>query len=86
MPLYFILQIINDGKMTMPKHIKILQFFITYPETPFETDDGGWLVKTYESISPEKLAVVEGPKSKYNPFYKEIKFRNIKSLPTWDGI
>ncbi len=35
MPLYFIFQIINDGKMNLPDHIKILQFFITCLETPF---------------------------------------------------
>ncbi len=44
------------------------------------------MVKTYESISPEKLAVVEGPKSKYNPIYCEVKFSNTKSLPAWDEL
>lgn len=85
-PLDFIFQIVNNGGIEMPAEIKVLQFFYDWDEQPWNSNEGGWLVKTYSAISKENAVTVEKPLELPDSSFCTIQFRPGKSLPDWETI
>ena len=84
--LEFVFQIFNTGNIHLPDNIKLVQFYYDFEKCPWETSNDGWLVKIYESIDKDKIAVLEKPKEHTTVKYCEIQYKAIKSLPDWNGI
>jgi uncharacterized protein YwqG len=85
--LEFVFQIYNEGNIILPGNIKLVQFYYDLDgELSFETDDGGWFVKTYENIHPENFLFIEKPKGHNNVNYCEVEYEQIKTLPDWEGL
>lgn len=63
-PMTFVFQIFNDGKMRLPRKIKLLQFFYDFEESPWTTEDSGWFVKIYDTLDPSKIKIRTGMKPK----------------------
>ena len=84
--LEFIFQIYNEKNIVLPKNVKLIQFYYDFGKDSYNADDGGWLVKIYESINPENYLFIEKPGERRNVYYCEIEYENIKSLPDWEGI
>jgi uncharacterized protein YwqG len=85
--LEFVFQIYNEGNITLPENIKLIQFFYDLNgELSFETNDGGWFVKIYEKINQDNYLFIEKPKEHNSVNYCEINFETIKTLPDWEGL
>jgi len=84
-PLGFVFQIYNTHN-ALPENIKLLQFFIDWEDSPWRTEEDGWLVKTYENINQKNFKLIKKPEENDNVNYCDIKLETIKSLPDWDGI
>ncbi len=84
--LEFVFQIYNDGKNSLPEHIKLVQFYYDFESWPWNTDEDGWLVKIYENINLENYQYIEKPKHHDNVNYCELSFEQIKTLPHWDSL
>ena len=85
--LEFVFQIYNESGIALPENIKLVQFYYDLDdEFSFETKDGGWLVKIYEDIRPENYLFIAKPKKNKTVKYCEIKHKQIKSLPDWQGL
>jgi uncharacterized protein YwqG len=85
-PLDFVFQLINTGDINLPSQIKVLQFYYDNDEMAWETKDEGWLVKSYNQISNDKVAIVDRPLILGTPKYCEISFNKTRMLPDWEGI
>jgi uncharacterized protein YwqG len=85
-PFSFVVQIVNDGAINLPKEIGILQFYYDWEEMPWETESAGWLVKVYPGVEKEKAVVFYPDTSISNTSFYLIKYREDKSLPDWEGI
>ncbi|RZJ69356.1 DUF1963 domain-containing protein [Flavobacterium sp.] len=84
--LTFVFQIFNDGKINLPKEIKLVQFFYDFELSPWSTEDDGWLVKIYDKLDASKVKLREGYDSGQELKYCKIKFEQVMSLPDWEGI
>ncbi|ASZ10729.1 DUF1963 domain-containing protein [Chitinophaga pendula] len=85
-PLAFIFQIINDGQISLPESIKVLQFYYDWENGPWDTPEDGWLVKTYRQIDPQAPSIAEKPYTRRLVKFCNITFEQVKSLPDWEGI
>lgn len=85
-PMDFIFQVVNTGQQGLPEDIKVLQFYYDWHAGPWSTGDGGWLVKTYEAVNPDKQLLIERPANLGRAKYCDITFKQIQVLPDWDGI
>jgi uncharacterized protein YwqG len=58
--LSFVCQIFHEKDVELPDNIKIVQFFYDFDDlAPYKTEEDGWLIKIYEKVDPEKLAVIK---------------------------
>lgn len=83
-PLECIFQLVNDGTLVLPFPAAIVQLYYDYhgEEVIFDgSQEEGYLVKIYESISPDKLAAVPRPASLPAVQYESITFERAPSLP-----
>lgn len=85
-PLDFIFQVVNDGTLQLPAHIQVLQFYYDWRLNPWNTEDPGWLVKTYPAIDPEKQVRLDKPAVLPRAKYCEIKFAPQQTLPDWQSL
>jgi uncharacterized protein YwqG len=81
-PYDFIFQIVNDGKICLPREINIFQFFCDLDGD--EQYDNK--VKIYLKMNRKKAIRVSRPESLNEPRFCRMDFERIKSLPDWDGI
>jgi len=84
-PLGFVFQIFNT-KNALPENIKLLQFYFDWNDSPYTTEEDGWLVKIYENINTNNFVLLKKPEENDHVNYCEIKLKTIKSLPDWEGI
>ncbi|ALJ00714.1 DUF1963 domain-containing protein [Rufibacter tibetensis] len=84
--LEFIFQLFNGEGIELPEEIKLVQFFYDWEESPWETDNEGWLVKIYEHMETDKIKMVEKPDGQGISKYCGIELKPVKSLPDWEGI
>jgi uncharacterized protein YwqG len=82
----FIFQLINDGDNHLPENIKLVQLFYDFEEYPWQTSDDGWLVKVYETISPELMTEISPPEAFETPDFCTVQFKKAQSLPDWEAI
>lgn len=85
-PLDFIMQVVATEESRLPAGIALLQFFYGWEDFPWDTDQPGWLVKTYPVVSPEKAQVLVWPASLAAPTFREIAFSTVQTLPDWEGL
>lgn len=85
-PLSFIFQIFNNGEMQLPDDIKLIQFFYDWRTSPWTSTSDGWKVKVYKHLNKDKIQKVEHPYGMLAEGYCEINFKNVPSLPDWEGI
>jgi uncharacterized protein YwqG len=85
-PLSFIIQIVNNGNINLPKEIGILQFYYDWEEMPWETESEGWLVKLYPKADKEKAIIIYPDTSIIQTSFCLIRYTQDKSLPDWEGI
>lgn len=85
-PLSFIFQIFNNPDINLPEEIKLIQFYYDWDEFPWDTDNDGWLVKIYNEVDFENSKIIEFPQEIEKTKYCEIKYKDIKSLPDWEGL
>ncbi len=85
-PLDFIMQVVASEGAGLPDGIGLVQLFYSWEEFPWDTDQEGWLVKTYPTISPERAYFIARPASLIESVFCEIDFTPIQTLPDWDGI
>jgi len=84
-PLGFVFQVYNTHN-ALPENIKLLQFYIDWEDSPYTTEEDGWLVKIYENINQNNFELIKKPEENDNVNYCEISLETVKSLPDWDGI
>lgn len=84
--LSFVFQIFNSKDFELPKNIGLIQFYYDYEEFPWDTSSDGWLVKIYKKIDNENSIFIPKPEELEESKFCQIKFKNVKSLPDWDGI
>jgi len=84
--LEFIFQVFNNQKNNLPENIKLVQFFYNWDEFPWDTEQDGWLVKIYENLNVEQINRKKNPNASGTVKYCEILFKEIQSLPDWDGL
>ena len=82
----FIFQIYNKKELELPDEIKLIQFYYDWDEFPWDTENDGWLVKIYKELNPEKRYYIPKLDELEKSKYCEIKFKQTKSLPDWEGI
>ncbi|MCL2763107.1 MAG: DUF1963 domain-containing protein [Treponema sp.] len=80
-PLDFIFQFFNTNENHLPENIKLIQFYYSFDKRPWFTKDDGWLVKVYEKLNKENMVTIENPVPDADPYYCEIKYEHIKTLP-----
>ena len=85
-PLDFIMQVAASEGAGLPAGIGLVQLFYSWEEFPWDTDQEGWLVKTYPTILLERAHVIARPALLVEPVFCEIDFTPIQTLPDWDGI
>jgi uncharacterized protein YwqG len=85
-PLDFIMQVVASEGAELPDGIGLVQLFYSWEEFPWDTDQEGWLVKTYPAVSAERAQIIARPASLTEPVFCEIDFTPIQTLPGWDGI
>ena len=85
-PLDFVFQVFNEPGMQLPASIHLIQFYYDYEEFPWETIKDGWLVKIYEKGDKENAVTVAKPEELAGIPYCEMRFENVQSLPSWEGI
>jgi uncharacterized protein YwqG len=82
----FIFQIVNSPNLELPENIALVQFYYSWNEFPWDTDNDGWLVKVYSKIDKEGMLFIERPADLERSKYCELSFKSVKSLPDWEGI
>ncbi|UYQ94352.1 YwqG family protein [Chitinophaga horti] len=85
-PLDFIFQVVNDGSLQLPAHIKVLQFYYDWRLAPWSTEEDGWLVKTYSDIHPDKQVKIDRPSVLPRAKYCDIHFQQTQTLPDWQSL
>lgn len=85
-PLDFVMQAVASESARLPAGIGVVQFFYSWEEYPWDTDQEGWLVKTYPAVSAERAQVTARPASLNEPVFCEVDFAAIQTLPGWDGL
>lgn len=85
-PLSFVFQVFNNPDINLPEEIKLIQFYYDWEEFPWDTDNDGWLVKIYHELDIENSKKVDIPTDVEQVNYCEIKFKDIMSLPDWEGL
>lgn len=81
----FVLQVYNDGRMGLPDDVLLIQFFYNFEESPWESDNDGWLIKTYPSPSAAKAVTVARPITERQK-YCEIRFEEVMTVPDWESL
>jgi uncharacterized protein YwqG len=84
--LNFIFQVFNNGLKGLPDKIKLIQFFYDFEQSPWITQNDGWLVKIYEQINADKLKLISKPAELEKLNYCDFIFEEIDALPDWEGI
>lgn len=84
--LNFIFQVYNNGEINLPGNIKLVQFFYDWDEFPWETENDGWLVKTYTTLNTSQIIEHAQPAELETTKFCEITFKPVQSLPDWEGI
>ncbi|WP_299137091.1 YwqG family protein [uncultured Tenacibaculum sp.] len=82
--LEFIFQVFNSPGLELPKSIELVQFFYDWEEFPWDTNDNGWLVKTYKQVEKGKTEFIAKPVEKSK--FCKIEFKQTKTLPDWEGV
>ncbi|SHG04264.1 DUF1963 domain-containing protein [Pedobacter caeni] len=82
----FIFQIYNNGEINLPGNIKLVQFFYDWEAFPWDTNDDGWLVKTYTTLNTAQMVKIEKPTELEVSSYCEVTFTTVPSLPDWEGL
>lgn len=82
----FVFQVFNNDALSLPKNIRLIQFFYCWEESPWDTENDGWLVKIYETLDTSRVAKIDKPMKSKKTKYCEITFKPVKSLPDWEGI
>ena len=85
-PLDFIMQVVASDEAILPAGIALVQLFYSWEAFPWDTDEEGWLVKTYPAFSLEQAQAIERPASLAEPAFCDIIFSPIQSLPSWEGL
>lgn len=85
-PLHFVFQVFNDNNQRLPKEIGLLQLFVDLDNIPFDDEDEGFLIKTYENPATEKAvnlmdAATEKPEMALWEFEP-----NVLCAPTWEDV
>ncbi|MBB6500260.1 DUF1963 domain-containing protein [Pedobacter cryoconitis] len=84
--LNFIFQIYNNGGINLPGNLKLVQFFYDWDEFPWETENDGWLVKTYTTLNTSQIIEHAQPAELETTKFCEVNFKSVQSLPDWEGI
>lgn len=82
----FIFQIFNSPEIELPQNIELVQFFYDREEFPWDTENDGWLVKTYSKIEKEKLEFINKPQALEKSKFCKIEFTPTLTLPDWEGL
>jgi len=82
----FIFQVINNGDISLPNNIKLIQFYYDFDEFPWDSIDDGWLVKIYGKINEDTVKLIPRPEELEKSKYCDLTFKQIASLPNWEGI
>lgn len=82
----FIFQVFNSPELELPKSIELVQFFYDWEEFPWDTNDNGWLVKTYKQVDKEKAEFIAKPEEIEKSKFCKIEFKPTQTLPDWEGI
>lgn len=82
----FIFQVFNSPELELPKSIELVQFFYDWEEFPWDTNDNGWLVKTYKQIDKGKTEFIPKPEEIEKSKFCKIEFKPTQTLPDWEGI
>lgn len=82
----FIFQVFNSPELELPKSIELVQFFYDWEEFPWDTNDNGWLVKTYKQVDREKAEFIAKPEEIEKSKFCKIEFKPTQTLPDWEGI
>ena len=85
-PLDFIFQIFNQPEFELPESIQLVQFFYDWEESPWNSDNDGWLVKIYKTLHQEQAIQHSRPEALRTAKYCKMKFAKVSSLPDWEGI
>lgn len=82
----FIFQIFNSPDLELPKSIELVQFFYDWEESPWDTENDGWLVKIYGKVNKEKIEFVAKPMDLDKSKFCKLGFKSTRTLPDWEGI
>nr|WP_299036296.1 YwqG family protein [uncultured Tenacibaculum sp.] len=82
----FIFQVYNSPELELPKSIELVQFFYDWEEFPWDTNDNGWLVKTYKEVEKGKAEFIAKPEEIEKSKFCKIEFKPTQTLPDWEGI
>jgi len=84
--LEFICQFHDLEGRFLPDGIRLVQFYYDFDQFPYDTDQQGWLVKTYKEVNVDKTDFLEKPKELKESRYCEVSFERVKSLPDEEEI
>lgn len=84
--LEFIFQIFNSSELELPASIELVQFFYDWEQFPWDTQDDGWLVKIYNKVDQQNIVFVAKPQELKSSKFCKVEFKNVRSLPDWEGI
>jgi uncharacterized protein YwqG len=82
----FIFQVFQHGGLELPENIELVQFYYDREKFPWVSNDDGYLVKVYEKLKLHQIKMIEKPIEFRQQNYCAINFREVKSLPDWEGI
>lgn len=85
-PLSFIFQVYNNAETNLPADIALIQFYYCFDIFPWHNDDDGWHVKVYKKLQPEKMILLTSPAGLATNTFCKIEFKEVLSLPDWEGI
>ncbi|RJS91789.1 DUF1963 domain-containing protein [Salinisphaera sp. Q1T1-3] len=86
-PLHFVFQIFNRSDLEIPDSIRLIQFYYDLQgELSFDTDDDGWHVRIYKTLSVANQVKAAPPEALDTVPYCDIQFETIESLPDWEGL
>lgn len=82
----FIFQIFNKPGINLPDSIALIQFYYDWEESAWDTCDNGWKLKIYKNLNYDKQIFIEKPIDLRRAKYCEITFKEVQTLPDWEGI
>lgn len=82
----FIFQVFNTGEINLPDNIQLVQFFYDWEESPWDTENDGWLVKIYKTLNSDRVVKLNKSTESEGTKFCEVIFKAVKSLPDWEGI